>query len=61
MKVGDLVKYKHDFSTNVYLVRHVWKHERTGNKLCTLFGWTGGSGTKQAFREDQLEVLSEGG
>ena len=62
MKVGDLVLYKHDcLSTKTYVVRDVWKHEETGNTLCVLFGWKGGSGTLQIFRADQLEVLSEGG
>ena len=62
MKVGDLVKYNHDpFSKKTYIVSEVWVHKDTGNTLCILFGWKGGSGTQQAFREDQLEVLSEGG
>ena len=60
MQVGDLVIYKHDFSTKVYLVRDVWKHEKTGNTLCTLLFWSGGAGTGQIFREDQLEIISEG-
>ena len=62
MKVGDLVKYRHDcFSKKTYVVREVWAHEVTGNTLCNLFGWSGGAGTLQTFRADQLEVLSEGG
>ena len=62
MKVGDLVKYKHDpFSKKTYVVREVWVHAKTGNTMCTLFGWVGGSGRLQTFRADQLEVLSEGG
>ena len=62
MKVGDLVKYKHDpFSKKTYVVREVWVHGVSGNTLCNLFGWSGGAGTLQTFRADQLEVLSEGG
>ena len=62
MKVGDLVKYIHDFaSKKTYIVREVWVHEVSGNTMCTLFGWVGGSGTLQTFRADQLEVLSESG
>ena len=62
MKVGDLVKYKHDCSsTKTYIVSDVWKHEKNETTLCILFGWKGGSGTLQIFRADQLEVLSEGG
>jgi hypothetical protein len=62
MKIGDLVRYRHDpASTRTYLVATVDDNDKP--KHATLFGWNqsnGVSGSAPQFRVDQLEVISEG-
>jgi hypothetical protein len=59
-KVGDLVRYRYDSVSNkTHLISKVY--DAVGGRYCNLFGWNrpNAVGTVQAFRLDQLELISE--
>jgi hypothetical protein len=62
MKVGDLVRYKHDPASNkVYLVATLDSDKyQAHDRYATLVGWaqTNCVGTVQRFRIDSLEMIS---